>query len=112
MPRKPSSNALRPFIGGWPQTRNTTSSDIKRRMVSTSPAAVARCHCAIRYRIVCSSVFMEPPFLRATKKHKKHKEFPLMWFLCFFVADPPATNQSRCTFVYDYGYEPNTSRDG
>ena len=62
-PRSPFSNVLRPFIGGLPGIRNTTSSDIRPRTVSTSPAAVARCHCLTRFRIVCSSAFMEPPFV-------------------------------------------------
>ena len=58
MPRSPFSNVLRPLIGGLPQTRNITSSDMKPRTVSTSPSAVARCHCATRFRIACSSVLI------------------------------------------------------
>jgi hypothetical protein len=60
--RSPFSNWPRPFIGALPATRKTTSSAIRRRTVSTSPAAVARCHSATRFRIACSSALMNPPF--------------------------------------------------
>src|ERR1700730_5574702 len=53
-----AANRALPSIGGWPGTRNTTSSAIRLRTFSVSPALDALNHVAIRSRIACSSFCM------------------------------------------------------
>src|SRR6185436_3782861 len=52
---RPAANASRPFIGGWPGRRNTTSSAMSRRMASMSPELVNLSQLEIRSRMACSS---------------------------------------------------------